>query len=142
VSAGKTFFDSNILVYAQGGQDIAKQRRAQELFQQYAASGMAAVSTQVVQEFYNVCRRLGMDRQELFAAVDTLLNQRLLVVNGPDEIRAAIRLEERYQIPFWDALMVAAAEAAGAEVLFTEDLNDGQQYGSVVARNPFRASGT
>ena len=44
---------------------------------------------------------------------------------------------EQYRISFWDALIVAAAQSGGAELLFTEDLNDGQQYGSVLARNPF-----
>jgi predicted nucleic acid-binding protein len=47
-------------------------------------------------------------------------------------------MEERYRISFWDALIVSAAEAAGAQVLYTEDLNDGQQYGQVTVRNPFR----
>jgi len=61
-----------------------------------------------------------------------------LVMTGPPEIRAAIRFEQRYRISFWDALIVAAAESGGADMLFTEDLNDGQQYGSVMARNPFR----
>jgi predicted nucleic acid-binding protein len=53
-------------------------------------------------------------------------------------ILAALAIEERYQISFWDALIVAATEAAGAQVLYTEDLSDGQQYGQVVVRNPFR----
>jgi predicted nucleic acid-binding protein len=35
-------------------------------------------------------------------------------------------------------LILAAAEAGGAEVLYTEDLNDGQRYGGVQARNPFQ----
>jgi predicted nucleic acid-binding protein len=46
--------------------------------------------------------------------------------------------EERHKVSFWDALILAAAESGGAEVLYTEDLNDGQQYGAVQARNPFR----
>jgi len=135
---GTVFFDSNVLVYAQGGPraDLGKQFRAKELFEQHILSHSAAVSTQVVQEFYTVCRRFGMDRRELLPAVETLLGLHL-VVNGPAEIQAALRLEDRYQISFWDALIVAAAESAGAEVLFTEDLHHGQPYGSVVARNPF-----
>jgi predicted nucleic acid-binding protein len=52
---------------------------------------------------------------------------------------SAIQNEERYQISFWDALILAAADSGGAEVLYTEDLNDGQQYGSVLVRNPFRS---
>ncbi len=47
---------------------------------------------------------------------------------------------ERYQIPFWDALILAAAQSASAAVLYTEDLNHGQRYGEAVVRNPFQES--
>jgi predicted nucleic acid-binding protein len=50
--------------------------------------------------------------------------------------------ELRYQISFWDGLILAAAEAGGAEVLYTEDLSHGQRYGGVLARNPFRPTDT
>lgn len=53
-----------------------------------------------------------------------------------DHIRAAMENEEQYRISFWGALILAAAESGRAEVLFTEDLNDGRQYGSVLVRNP------
>jgi predicted nucleic acid-binding protein len=60
-----------------------------------------------------------------------------LIVVGPSHIASAMQNEERYQIHFWDALILAAAESGGAEVLYTEDLNDGQQYGTVLVSNPF-----
>ena len=139
---GKAFFDSNVLVYATtGSADTVKQTRALKLFNQYTISGQAVFSTQVVQEFYAVSKRLRADRQKLLEAVDLLLNLPL-VINGPAQILSALALEDRYQISFWDALILAAAESAGAEVLFTEDLNDGQQYGSVLVRNPFVGSET
>jgi predicted nucleic acid-binding protein len=72
-------------------------------------------------------------------ATAALLDSPLIVV-GPSQITAAIQNEERYQISFWDALILAAAESGGAEVLYTEDLNHGQQYGTVLARNPFRST--
>ena len=60
-----------------------------------------------------------------------------LVIIGPDHIARALENEGRYQISFWDALILSAAEAGGADLLYTEDLNHGQKYGSVVVRNPF-----
>ncbi|MBI4475530.1 MAG: PIN domain nuclease, partial [Acidobacteria bacterium] len=53
-------------------------------------------------------------------------------------ILAAIDLEEKFQLSFWDALIVQAAQASGAETLYSEDLADGQQYGSLEVVNPFR----
>ena len=49
-----------------------------------------------------------------------------------------IEKSERYRISFWDAAILAAAEALDAKVLYTEDLNDGQLYGSVRVVNLFR----
>ena len=61
-----------------------------------------------------------------------------LIAVGPAHIRAAMDHAEHYKdISFWDALILAAAESGGAEVLYTEDLNDGQQYGAVLVHNPF-----
>jgi predicted nucleic acid-binding protein len=98
------------------------------------------LSTQVVQEFYAVgSRKLRMPRPKMMEIVASLLGSPLVVL-GPAEIVSAIQIEERYNISFWDALILAAAESGGAEVVYTEDLNDGQQYGSVTVRNPFRAS--
>jgi hypothetical protein len=57
-----------------------------------------------------------------------------LIVVDPSHIPAAIEKEDRYNISFWDALILAAAESGGD----TEDLNEDQQYGGVLARNPFR----
>ena len=138
MNGAKAFFDTNVLLYMYGGADPAKRTCARKLFQQHADSGRVRVSTQVVQEFYvSGSRKLGMARRELLEAVAALLDLPLIVV-GPAHIVAAIEFGVRYQIAFWDALIIAAAESSGAEVLYTEDLNDGQRYGTVLARNPFR----
>jgi predicted nucleic acid-binding protein len=62
-------------------------------------------------------------------------------VNGGESILEALDLESRYQISFWDALVLHAAEASGAEVLYSEDLSDGQKYGSVTVINPLPGDG-
>ncbi|MEX2229416.1 MAG: hypothetical protein WEB13_07230 [Dehalococcoidia bacterium] len=58
-----------------------------------------------------------------------------MVVNGGDSILEALELEARYQLSFWDALVVQAAQVAGAEILYSEDLSDGQRYGTVRVKN-------
>ena len=138
MNGAKAFFDNNILLYLYGGTDRGKQARAKELFRQHARSGCLLLSTQVVQEFYAAgSRKLGMPRRELREAAAALLDLPLVAV-GAAEIVSAMHAEERYQISFWDALILAAAESGGAGVLYTEDLNDGQQYGTVLVRNPFQ----
>jgi predicted nucleic acid-binding protein len=137
-SGGKTFFDTNIFLYAQSSADLQKQARAQELVDRYSDLNQLVLSTQVVQEFYSVgSRKLALPRQQLKRAAGTLLAFPLVLL-GPSHIVKAFEIEERYQVSFWDALILAAAESGGAEVLYTEDLNHGQQYGPVLVLDPFK----
>jgi predicted nucleic acid-binding protein len=52
-------------------------------------------------------------------------------------IRAAGGLAHQAKLSFWDALVVVAAARTGAAVLYTEDLNDGQEILGVRISNPF-----
>ena len=53
-------------------------------------------------------------------------------------VKTGIATARRYQIHYYDAAILAAAERLGAGTLYTEDLNHGQRYGSVLVQNPFR----
>jgi predicted nucleic acid-binding protein len=136
MSAGRAFLDTNILLYMYGDEP-EKRARAIDLFRRYHRSGLLVISTQIVQEFYSAgSRKLPIPAERLRELAVELLELPLVLV-GPSQILSAILVEQRYRISFWDALIIAAAESAGAEVLYTEDLSHGQQYGSVTVRNPF-----
>ena len=137
MSGARAFFDASILLYMYGG-DAGRRAHAQELFREHAQAGRMLLSTQVIQEFYEAgAQKLGMPRHELCEAAVALLDFPLVTI-GSSHIRAAIENAERYRISFWAALILSAAESGGAEVLYTEDLNHGQRYGTVVVQNPFR----
>jgi predicted nucleic acid-binding protein len=135
-----SFFDTNILLYMYNEADRGKQTRARALFQEQANNGLIALSTQVVQEFYVVgsCK-LGLPRPLLRTAVGLFLSLPLVTI-APAHILSAIEMEERFQLSFWDALILSAASSCGAGVLYTEDLSDGRRYGTVEVRNPFAAA--
>jgi predicted nucleic acid-binding protein len=59
-----------------------------------------------------------------------------VVTNGGESILEALELEDRFQISFWDALIVQAAETSGASILYSEDLSAGQTYRGVQVVNP------
>ena len=59
------------------------------------------------------------------------------VVNTAESIVRALEIERRYQLSFWDAMIVQAAASAGCEVLYSEDLSHGQEYQGVLVINPF-----
>jgi predicted nucleic acid-binding protein len=126
----------NLLKINEAG-DPRKRERAQQVFEQYLREGRLVISTQVVQEFHAVgVRKLGLPHAFVRTRTLDLLDLPLVYID-PMHIRRALQNEEAFQISFWDALILAAAEDAKAEVLFTEDLNHGQQYGAVRVENPF-----
>jgi predicted nucleic acid-binding protein len=131
------FVDTNILIY---GHDLSagrKQKIAAALLERLYASGTGALSAQVLSEFFSASERKPQLPPEVAESiVDELRNWKL---HSPElsDLITAWRLRQRYQLSWWDALIVQSAERVGAGVLWTEDLNDGQQYGSVTVRNPF-----
>jgi predicted nucleic acid-binding protein len=138
----KYFVDTNILMYAHDKAAGAKHERAKALVEGLWRDRTGVVSTQVLQELaVNLRRKAGrpLDGKATREIVTDYLTWQV-VVNGGEAILDALDLEARYQISFWDALVVQAAQASGAEVLYSEDLSDGQKYGSVRVTNPFRAA--
>lgn len=99
-------------------------------------------SAQVVQEFYvTVTRKLAQPLVPGVAArwVDRLTRMPFVPTDSI-LLKTAIIRAQAWQISYWDAAVISAAEALGAKTLFTEDLNDGQLYGNVRAINPFSSS--
>jgi predicted nucleic acid-binding protein len=60
-----------------------------------------------------------------------------IVATDLELIEQAVDISVISQLSYWDSLMVAAAEKANCEFLFSEALKPGQTYRGVVARNPF-----
>jgi predicted nucleic acid-binding protein len=135
------FVDTNILMYAHDTAAGGKHARAKALVEDLWQNRSGVVSTQVLQELaVNLRRKAGnpLDAKATRDVVSDYLAWQV-VVNGGDSILEALEMEARYQISFWDALIIQAAQTAGADVLYSEDLSDGQRYGSVKVENPFKA---
>lgn len=136
------FVDTNVLVYAHDRSAGLKHQRARQLVEELWNSGQGALSTQVLQELcINVRRKSGhpLSTEETRRLVRDYLSWEI-VVNTPESVLHALDLEARYQISFWDALIVQAAESAGAAILYSEDLARGQEYGSIRVINPLADS--
>ena len=132
------FLDSNILIYAALGRETeeAKRRKASELI----LAGGFGISGQVLTEFYtNVTRKsaIPLSAEEALEWVEHLCMQPCVPVDAT-LVKNGIVMSERYRISYWDGAILAAAEALGARTVYTEDLSDGQLYGSVRVTNPFR----
>ncbi len=137
----KYFVDTNILMYAHDKAAGPKHERAKAIVEELWRDRTGVVSTQVLQELaVNLRRKAGrpLDGKATREVVADYLTWQV-VVNSGESILEALDIEARYRLSFWDALVVQAAQASGAEVLYSEDLADGQTYGSVRVINPMRA---
>jgi predicted nucleic acid-binding protein len=134
------FYDTNILLYAARhklmGADAAKRMIAQELVADYDFM----ISGQVLSEFYANATKTGphqLSSNQAEEWIDRLAIQPCIPIDA-SLVQSGIELANRYRINYWDAAIVAAAHRGDADLLYTEDLNDGQRYGEVTAINPFK----
>jgi predicted nucleic acid-binding protein len=135
----KTFVDTNVLVYAVDDSEPQKRDIARSVLSS-GSYGELVLSTQVLSEYYvTVTRKLAQPMSDVQAAeaLDWLsLNPTVSV--DTKLVKSAVEISRSARLSYWDGLVVAAAANAGCERLLTEDLNDGQEIGSVRVENPFR----
>jgi len=133
----RSFFDTNVLVYADDNAWPAKQVQAIELIAKHRRERTGVVSLQVLQEYFvTVTRKLRLDvrvarrKVELMAEFD---------VATPDvaDILAAIDLHRLHSFSFWDALVIRAAKQAGCSILLSEDMQSTREIEGLRIVNPF-----
>jgi predicted nucleic acid-binding protein len=134
----KCFVDTNILVYAHDLSTGIKHQRARALIEHLWNSGNGVLSTQVLQELCINLRRKAQNPLPL-DEVRMLIREYStweVVTNTAESVLRALDMEMRYMTSFWDALILQAAEDAGASILYSEDLATGQRYGAIEVVNP------
>ena len=135
----RVFLDTNILVYAYDQHDPRKQNKAQELLTDGIERETLVLSVQVLGEFFNVVTRhipqpvTSDEAREIIATISILPVQEIDLAM----VNRAIDTHKMYQIAYWDALIISAAERAGCKLILSEDLSDGQAYHEILVRNPF-----
>ena len=135
------FIDTNVLVYAasKASADQAKRAVARKLL----AKDEIGFSAQVLQEFYSVAvtkERLKMTHDEALVVLQSLAAFPVWPVTR-ELVLKAIDLKQRFQLSYWDAAIRVAAKELGCDIVYSEDLNDGQEYDGVRVVNPFASVG-
>ena len=132
--AGNRFFDTNVLIYAFAADD-QRSIRAEELL-----AGGGVIGVQVLNEFTNVTRRkLQWQWAQIelaLAVIDDLLGPARPLTIAIH--RRAVVLARDHGLPFYDALIVSAAQAAACPILYSEDLQHGRRFEGLTIENPFR----
>jgi len=133
MSDADPFFDTSVLLYLISG-DAAKADRVETLL-----STRGVVSVQVLNEFAVVAlRKLKMPLNEIREILDTI---RAVCAVEPITVEThdrGLAVFERYRFSLYDSMLVAAALIAGAKIIYSEDLQDGQVIDNQLrVTNPF-----
>lgn len=132
------FIDTNVLVYFVDVRNDVKQRRARSILVEALGSHDYVISIQVLNEFANIAlKKLQLTEDETKAYIEAFKSIGTLRPRVEWTSRA-LEIRKRYMIQFYDAMLLAAAEAGGCDEILTEDLNDGQLYCGIKAVNPFK----
>ena len=133
------FVDTNVLVYARDAAEAVKGPRARAWLEHLWRTRGGRLSYQVLGEYYvTVTQKLdpGLTADEARADVRNLAAWRPVVIDEP-VVEDAWALQDRHSLSLWDALILAAAGAARCGRVLSEDLTDGERYGTVTVVNPF-----
>lgn len=131
-------FDTNVLIYAEDPNDRGgRHDRAASILSRLAMVE-AMVPVQVLGEFINVCRKKALISPDL--AMRKVANYAQAFDTPQTEvadIQQASLIAGRYNLQFFDALIIAVAMRSGATVLLSEDMHDGLQIEGLAVLNPF-----
>jgi predicted nucleic acid-binding protein len=134
-----TFFDSNIFVYALDFSEPEKRLTAIARIEQGRTNGTVALSTQVLHEFYSICRlklKPELPHDEAAKAVGHLC-EFLVLGSTAVSVQSALNLVQQHQLGWWDALILEAAMRVDADLLVSEDGQHGRRFGKLRVENPF-----
>lgn len=137
----REFVDANVLVYAFDASAGRKKAAAEQLLARLWESGAGCLSVQVLQEFFVTVTRKVAHPLSVDEAADRVREFATWKVFAPtvNDVLGAIALQKQSTLNFWDAMVLQAAAESGCDVLWTEDLNDGQKIRGVRIRDPFAA---
>lgn len=130
--------DSNILLYAVSADPAEAGKRARAI--EILGEESLALSVQVLQEFYHQATRRSrpgrLSHDEAMRFLDRLAEAPVQPVTT-EIFRMATELSDRFGLSYWDAAILAAARAMGCDTVYSEDMNDHQDYGGLRVVNPF-----
>jgi predicted nucleic acid-binding protein len=139
MSGDRFFVDTNVLVYAHDVTAGDKHNRARSLVEELWETRQGCLSVQVLQEFFVTTTRKIPKRLEAPAAAQIVDDLAHWHVHSPaaSDLLVAIDIHQRTGASFWDAMILRSAKELGCQILYSEDLNAGQDYAGVEVRNPF-----
>lgn len=132
----KIFIDANVLVYSIDDSEGFKNLAAKSIVNELSNS-KGVISTQVLQEFYNIItKKMKCPKEKAKELLQSLSECFEVHKNSVLDILRAVDISIKTQFSFWDSLIISAAISSGCRTLYSEDLNDGQNVDGVLIKNP------
>jgi predicted nucleic acid-binding protein len=133
-------FDTNILVYAEGVNGIARQAEAKALIRRIHDADRV-IPVQALGELYNVLvRKIGWQADRARLAVSMWRSGNEIIPTTIEAVIMAVDVATDHRLHIWDSIMLAVAARTGCNLLISEDLQDGFTWGGVTIVNPFSAT--
>ncbi len=137
----ENFLDTNVFIYQLEGTDSRKSKIAKDLIQTGISEGTCCISFQIVQECLNVISRkaqIPLNTDEIRRYLNSVLTPLVRVHSSLQLYQETLEIHARFQLGFYDSLVLSAALEAGCTRLYSEDLQHGQQFQQLTVVNPFR----
>ena len=137
--SGKAFLDTNIRLYFFDEHDTRKQEISRNLIGSLVKSKKGLISTQSLQEYFNVVtKKLKCNKADAQKDIEYYSTIFPVHTNTVKDVLEAIKIIIKTQFTIYDSLVLAAAKAEKCEIVYSEDLNDGQEVDGVKIVNPFK----
>ncbi len=135
----KCFIDTNILIYAHDKTNKYKYEKAFNLINTLWENRKACASIQVLQEFYVVVTKKIKNTANIEDIKKIISALESWDIHSPSvrDVLESIEIQDRYNISFWDSMIICSAKRKKCDVIFSEDLNNGQLYEGIIIKNPF-----
>ncbi len=134
--SGSVFFDTNIIIYAYSEDEPTKQTISNTLIGEFSD---AIISTQVINELSNTLfRKFKLSAQEIRKSILELSSYFSIVSFSTETQLYAIEIKEKYQLQYYDALIIATALETNCDILFSEDMQHNQTIKSLQIINPYK----
>lgn len=130
----KVFADSNIIIYSLGN-DTFRKEIAKNIIR-----ANPYISFQVLNEVANISfKKLSLSNEKTLKVLNFLAQKCRLHSVDFSTIQDALKIKSEYGYSYYDSLIISAALETGCEILYSEDLHDGQLVGnSLKIINPFK----
>jgi predicted nucleic acid-binding protein len=138
----KVFIDTNIFVYAfldsDNPEQHAKHRKAVDFLKRFDVENQVIISTQVLNEYYSALLKNTISDNYIQESAKQLVNYIEVAPITRHTVIESYFIKNKYRYSYWDSLIITSALENNCAVIYTEDMQHGQQFEDrLTINNPF-----